>query len=268
MKKELVINCEKITLEIVDFLKREFKSRSKKTAILGLSGGLDSAIVAFLCKKAGLDLKVALLPYGYNPQGEDIVNAKKVIKALKLKDDQAVIIDIKPVVDFWVKFQTKILRVKVTQARKGNIMARERMIAQYDLAKHFNGLVVGTENLSEYYLGYFTLHGDQAADINPIHGLFKTQVYQLAKYLGVSHAIIKTAPSAGFWKGQTDEGELGFSYDGGDPVLYYYLIEKYPKKDLIKKAGFDKVLVEKVFKRIKNSQFKRDFVPSYKYYKD
>ena len=206
------------------------------------------------------------MPYDYHPKGEDIVNARKVIKALKLRKDQVFIIDIKPLVNTHVRMLNKLKRIRVHQWDKGNIMARERMVVQYFLARYFNGLVVGTENLSEYYLGYFTLHGDQAADINPIHGLFKTQVYQLAKYLGVPYAIIKTAPSAGLWKGQTDEKELRFSYAEGDPVLYYYLIEKYPKKDLIKKTGFDKALVEKVLKRIKNSQFKRDFTPSYKYY--
>lgn len=267
MKKELLINYGKISSEIVEFLKKEFGSRNRNMAILGLSGGLDSATVAFLCKKAGLELKVALLPYGYNPEGEDIVNARKVIEALGLSNEQVFVIDIKPAVDTRIR-ELELKGIKVPQWDKGNMMARERMVVQYFLARYFNGLVVGTENLSEYYFGYFTLHGDAAADINPIHGLFKTGVYQLAKYLGVPQEIIATVPTAGLWKGQTDEGELGFTYAQGDLVLYYYKIKKYSQKDLVEKLGFDKNLVKKVLKRIKDSQLKRNSVPSYKYYKN
>lgn len=268
MKEELKIDCEKATSEIVDLLKREFRSCGKKTAILGLSGGLDSTTVAFLCKKARLDLKVVLLPCGYNPQGKDILNAKRVIRDLGLKNNQVSVIDIKPSIDAQIR-EAKSRGIRTTRTRKANRMARQRMAELYDLAhpEALNGLVVGTENLSEYYFGYFTLYGDQAADINPIHGLFKTGIWQIAKYLGVPDEIIKTIPSAGLWKGQTDEGELGFSYVEGDLILYYHFVEKYSKKDLIEKAGLNKGLVKKVFKRIKNSQFKRDSVPSYKYYK-
>lgn len=268
MKKELLINCKKVCSEIVDFLQTEFRSRNRNVAILGLSGGLDSATSAFLCKKAGLNLKVALLPYGYNPKGKDIVNARKVIEALGLSNEQIFVIDIKPAVDVQVEMLNGVKNIEVPQWDKGNIMARERMIIQYFLARYFNGLVVGTENLSEYYFGYFTLHGDAASDINPIHGLFKTQIYQLAKHLGVPEKIIKIIPTAGLWDGQTDEGELGFTYAQGDLVLYYHKIKKYSQKDLVKKLGFDKKLVEKVLKRVRNSQFKRNSVPSYKYYKD
>lgn len=266
MKKELLIDCEKATSEIIEFLQKEFGSRNKKVAILGLSGGIDSTIAAFLCKKADLDLKVVLLPYGYNPKSKDITNAKKVIKALGLKNDQVFMIDIKPAIDACIK-ELGLKGIKVSQWNKGNMMARERMVIQYFLARYFNGLVVGTENLSEYYFGYFTLHGDQAADINPIHGLFKTGIYQLAKYLGVPQKIITTVPTAGLRKGQTDEGELGFTYAEGDLVLHYLKIKKYSQEDLVEKLGFDKSLVEKVLKRIRDSQFKRDTVPSYKYYK-
>lgn len=268
MKKELLINCKEVCSEIVDFLQKEFRSRNRNMAILGLSGGLDSATAAFLCKKAGLDLKVVLLPYRHNPKSKDIVNARKVIEALGLSNEQVFVIDIKPAVDAQVEMLNKVKNIEMPQGDKGNIMARERMIIQYFLARYFNGLVVGTENLSEYYFGYFTLHGDAASDINPIHGLFKTQIYQLAKHLGVPDIIIETVPTAGFWKGQTDEGELGFTYAQGDLVLYYHKIRKYSQKDLVEKLGFDKNLVKKVLKRIKDSQFKRDSVPPYKYYKD
>jgi NAD+ synthase len=134
------------------------------------------------------------------------------------------------------------------------------MIVQYALARNLNGLVVGTENLSEYYLAYFTLYGDQACDISPIAGLLKTQVYQLGKYLEVPKEIIKKAPSAGLWKNQTDEDELGFSYEKADPIIYLKIIKKYSKKQIINK-GFPANLVDRVIKRIEKTEFKRQEGP-------
>ena len=139
-------------------------------------------------------------------------------------------------------------------------MARQRMICQYALARFLNGLVVGTENLSEYYLGYFTLHGDQACDISPIAGLFKTQVYELARYLGVPNWIIEKKPTAGFWPGQTDEAELGFSYEKADPILYFYFVKNY-SKEKITKMGFNSKLVNKVLERVMATEYKRQPPP-------
>lgn len=265
MKNPLLINPEKTTNSIVKFLKDEFSQRSKKKAILGLSGGIDSSVVAFLCQKAGLNLQTALLPYKFDPRKDCIVDSKLVIEALKLSKEQVTLVDIAPAVDAQIKAleQSEFL---VDRNDKGNIMARQRMIIFYFLARNLGGLVVGTENLSEYYLGYFTLHGDQAADINPIGGLFKTQVIQLASYLGLPEKILKKAPSAGLWNGQTDEGEMGFNYQEADLILYWAMIKKYPEEKIIRELGFDKNLVKKVLGWAEHYSYKRGEIPKWNYF--
>lgn len=251
--KELLLNNQKIAKEITRFLKKEFKERNKTKAILALSGGVDSSTCAFLCKRAGLDLYAIILPY--QKGGSD---GKRIAKILNLPKDHIVTVDIAPLVESAVKELQRI--VKLDHIDKGNIMARQRMIVQYALARRLNGLVVGTENLSEYYLGYFTLYGDQACDISPIAGLFKTQVYQLAKYLGVPRWILDKEPSAGLWPGQTDEKEFGFTYKDADQIMYLSIIKKYPKERIAKK-GFNPRLVNRVLGRVKATEFKRQEPP-------
>lgn len=248
--KELIFNKEKTAKKIIDFLKREFKKRNKTRAILAISGGIDSAICAYLCKKAGLDLYAVILPYG--KKGKE---GKKIAKALNLSESHIKTVNIAPLVDKTAKGLKKI--AKIDQVDKGNIMARQRMIVQYALARSLNGLVIGTENLSEYCLGYFTLHGDQACDISPIAGLWKTQVRELASYLGVPKWVLEKEPTAGLWPGQTDEGEFGFTYQEADQILYFSIIKKYPKGKIIKK-GFNAKLVNRVLERVKVTQYKRE----------
>lgn len=254
MKNFSPIN-QKIVERISNFLKREFKKRKKSKAILALSGGVDSTVCAFLCQKAGLDLYGIILPY--RSRGTD---GKKIAKVLNLPKDHIIVIDIAPLTEVAVKEIGK--KIKLDKVDKGNIMARQRMIVQYALARQLNGLVVGTENLSEYYLGYFTLHGDQACDISPIAGLFKTQVYDLAKYLGVPGEIIKKVPTAGLWPGQTDEEELGFSYQKADPILFLFCVKNYSKEKIIKK-GFNSKLVNKIIERVKATRYKRQYPPKF-----
>ncbi len=265
MKNPLLINPEEVTNSIVKFLKEEFSQRGKDKAILGLSGGIDSSVVAFLCQKAGLDLRVVQLPYKYDSKNDCITDSNLVIEALKLLEKRVTLVDIAPAVDAQIKELERFCRVDKTN--RGNIMARQRMIVVYFLARYFKGLVMGTENLSEYYLGYFTLHGDQAADINPISGLFKTQTIQLASYLGLPEKILKKAPSADLWKGQTDEGEMGFSYQEADLVLYWAMIKKYPEEKIVKDLGFNKGLVRKVLGWAQLYFYKREEIPKYKYFK-
>lgn len=264
MKDSLLINPERTTNSIVKFLKEEFAKRGKTKAVIGLSGGIDSSIVAFLCQKAGLNLQLVLLPYKFDSKKDCIVDSGLVINALGLSEKQVSLIDIAPAVDAQVKTLERLY--SVNNLDKGNIMARARMIVVYFLARYFKGLVMGTENLSEYYFGYFTLYGDQAADINPIGGLFKTQVIQLGSHLGVPEKILKKAPSADLWNGQTDEKELGFSYQEADPILYWTMIRKYSEERIVKELGFKKDLVEKVLLRVKNSSFKREAIPKYNYF--
>lgn len=247
------LNYQKISKRIPEFLSKEFKKRNKTRAILAISGGVDSATCAFLCKKAGLDLYAVILPYG--KRGAD---GKKLAEDLNLPKDLIITINIAPLVASAVKKLEKV--IKIDYIDKGNIMARQRMVLQYALARQLNGLVVGTENLSEYYLGYFTLHGDQACDISPIAGLWKTQVYELAKHLGVPGWVLEKKPSAGLWPGQTDEGEFGFTYKDADQIIYLSIIKKYSKEKIIKK-GFNPKIVNKVLERVGATEYKRQPSP-------
>ncbi|WP_322508142.1 NAD(+) synthase, partial [Anaerolinea sp.] len=144
--------------------------------------------------------------------------------------------------------------------RKGNIMARMRMIVLYDQTVAFNGLAVGTGNKTEILLGYTTLYGDSACALNPIGDLYKTQVRQLARALGVPQVIIDKPPSADLWAGQTDEGELGFTYAEVDKLLYLLIDERYTPQECIE-AGFDSRFVHAVVERVRKNQFKRMLPP-------
>jgi NAD+ synthase len=146
------------------------------------------------------------------------------------------------------------------KVRKGNVMARARMVVLYDQSADFNGLVVGTSNKTEILLGYSTLYGDSASAINPIGDLYKGQVRQLARAVGVPEAIVEKPPSADLWVGQTDEGELGFTYDDADRLLYLLVDQRYSPEDCVE-AGFDKGFVEKVVRRMRRSQYKRIMPP-------
>lgn len=250
---DLTINSKKTAEKIINFLKKEFKKRKKKKAVLALSGGIDSALCAYLCKKAGLDLHVLILPY--KKSGAD---GLKLAKELKLQNSRIFKMDIGPQTDEAIK-QLKG-KIEMDNLDRGNIMARQRMILQYAFSRRLQGLVVGTENLSEYYLGYFTLFGDQACDISPISGLWKTQVRQLSEYLGVPKWVLEQEPSAGLWQGQTDEGELGFTYKEADQIMQLALVKKYPKKEIIKK-GFDEKTVNMVLRKVKITGYKRQPAP-------
>lgn len=236
------INRQTLVREISHFLRKEFKKRKKTLAIVGVSGGVDSSLTAKLCEIAGLKIKRVYLPYG---------NVSEEPKNYSLK------IDIAPIVNEQVRKISKYAFLH--KIDKGNIMARTRMIIQYALARKFNGLVVGTENLSEYYLGYFTLHGDRASDINPIAGLWKTQVIELAEYFDLP----VREPSAELWQGQTDKAELGFSYEQADPILYLYCVKKLAPRKIIKDFDLKPDLVYRIVERVKNTEYKRREVPRY-----
>lgn len=263
--KELKLNNKKIASKITGFLKEEFRKRNKTKAILGLSGGVDSSVVAILCKKAKLDLYVVLMPYKFSHGKLSIKHSKKIIRLLSMPRNNVFVIDIAPSVDAQIKQLSRI--IKLNEVIKGNLMARERMNVLYATANDLGGLVVGTSNLSEYFLGYFTLHGDAVSDIAPIKGLFKTHINSLARYLKVSDEILSKKPSADLWRGQTDEKELGFSYAESDPILYLYIYKKYPKEKIIKKLNCKPDLVKRVIKRLKDTDYKRSKVPSPHFYR-
>jgi NAD+ synthase len=149
---------------------------------------------------------------------------------------------------------------EMSKTRKGNIMARVRMIVLYDQSEAFKGLVVGTGNKTEILLGYSTLWGDSASALNPIGDLYKAQVRQLSRALGIPSVIVNKPPSADLWLGQTDENELGFTYDDVDKLLYLLVDHRYSPEECVE-AGFDQAFVETVVTRIRHNQFKRMLPP-------
>jgi NAD+ synthase len=148
----------------------------------------------------------------------------------------------------------------MSNMRKGNIMARQRMIVLYDQSEAFKGLAVGTGNKTEILLGYTTVYGDAANALNPIGDLYKTQVRQLSRAMGISEEVIGKAPSADLWAGQTDEGELGFTYEQADQLLYLLVDERWTPDEAIE-AGFEERFVHEVVRRIRVNQFKRILPP-------
>jgi NAD+ synthase len=220
-KDLLEINAQEEVLRIISFLKQTFLTQKIEKAVIGVSGGIDSAVSLALLSKAlpPDDIHVMHLPYFDNP----IADTEELLEKFKISKSNLKIISIKSMVDNIIK------ELNVSEedlVRRGNIMARVRMITLFDTAKKNKALVIGTENRSEHFLGYFTRFGDAASDIEPIAHLYKTQVYDLAKYLEVPKVIIDKKPSAGLWAEQTDEGQFGFTYKEADPVLLLYFDKK------------------------------------------
>lgn len=239
--------------EITKWIRETVSEAGFSRVIVAVSGGIDSAVSLYLLVKAlGAENVYALLmPYG-PLSTKSLKDGKMVASAVGLERDHVVVRDITKVVDKMIK---QINDEKISAIRKGNIMARMRMIFLYDLAKSLNALVVGTENKSEYYLGYFTRFGDEASDIEPIRQLYKTQVWEMARYLGVSQEIIKKAPSANLWEGQSDEREFGFSYEDADKVLYHYFEEGLPRQSIVA-LGLSQKLVDGVLQFVEKNNFK------------
>jgi len=234
---------------IIAFIKQSFATAGFTDAVIGLSGGVDSAVSCVLAVRAlGLEhVHPILLPYGpLNTRG--VIDAMELVEKIKIPMMRVSRIDIKPAVDQMVRIDPFMDRV-----RKGNIMARVRMTYLFDAAKKHRALVMGTENKSEHELGYFTRFGDEASDVEPILHLYKTEVYELAKYLEIPESIITKPPSADLWPEQTDEGELGFSYQEADEILMHISDNKQSILNNEEKNNLTR-LVEQ---RVKQSEFKR-----------
>ena len=238
---------------LVGFVKSEIERVGFKRAVLGLSGGIDSALSCFLAAEAlGPENVLAVrLPYRLSSQ-ESYDHAQLVIDQLGV---QTRTIDISQIADGLINQIPDM-----NQIRQGNIMSRSRMICLYDQSAEFNALVVGTCNKTEILLGYSTLYGDSACAINPIGDLYKTQVRELSRAMGVPDIIIDKAPTADLWVGQTDEGELGFTYAEVDRLLFLLIDERYRPEECIA-AGFDAAFVHQVIARVQRNQFKRILPP-------
>ncbi len=245
------INPAQETERIISFLKQTFKKQHIENAVVGLSGGIDSATSFYLIKNvlASQNIFVAHLSYFPNSFPEFL----NIAKDAKIPQENIYNLSIKKSVDAILSCHPEQREGSLDQIRKGNIMARTRMIFLYDIAKKNNAMVVGTENKSEHLLGYFTRFGDAASDIEPIQHLYKTQVYELAKYLGIPKEIIEAKPSANLWQNQTDEGEFGFTYTEADQVLYLYFEKKESVEEIVKKGLAN---AEKIISRALNNQYK------------
>lgn len=235
------------------FIREELNKFGFKKGILGLSGGLDSSVCVALAAKALEPRNVIglIMPYG-NSFSRDAEDAQEFAGTLGI---QTRVINISPMVDAYYSdhpVQNRIL--------KGNKMARERMSILYDYSARQKALILGTSNKTELLLGYGTIHGDTACAINPMGDLYKTQVRQLALHMGLPQKILHKTPTAGLWKDQTDEGELGLSYDRIDQILHQLVDERQPLERVIS-SGFKKEEVERVLRMIKESEFKRKLPP-------
>ena len=238
---------------LTGFIHSEITRAGFEHAVIGLSGGVDSALSCYLAAEAlgPQNVLAVMMPYRTSsPESQE--HARLVVEALGVNAMTVPITDmVQPLFD---RFPD------VSQMRRGNAMARMRMIILYDQSEAFRGLVVGTGNKTEILLGYTTLYGDSACALNPLGDLYKTQIRQLARALNVPDAIISKPPTADLWKDQTDEGELGFTYADVDQLLYLLVDQRYSPEECIE-AGFSPDFVSKVVERVRRNQFKRVLPP-------
>ena len=245
----LDINTELAPRILTGFIRDSMTKAGMSRTVIGLSGGIDSAVSAYLSARAlGAENVLALrMPYRTS-SAESLSDAEAVIEDLGLPH---LTLPISDMADPLIKRFPGMSKL-----RQGNIMARLRMIALYDQSMAWGGLVMGTSNKTEFLLGYSTIYGDSGVALHPIADLYKYQIRQMARYLGVPRSVIDKPPSADLWIGQTDEDELGFTYDQADQVLFLLVDERYTV-DEVAQEGFDRDFVEQIWERVKANHYKR-----------
>jgi NAD+ synthase len=250
---DLAINTELVRTILVGFIQSEMTRSGFSRAVLGLSGGIDSALSCTLAAQALGPENVLAIRMPYKTSSPDSLNhAQLLIDQLGV---QSLTFPITEMVDpLFASFP------QASRLRRGNAMARARMIVLYDQSEVFGGLVVGSGNKTELLLGYSTLFGDSACALNPLGDLYKTQVRQLSRDLGVPVEIVDKAPTADLWEGQTDEAELGFTYAQVDQLLYLLVDQRYSPDECMA-AGFEANFVKNVVRRIQRNHFKRVLPP-------
>ena len=245
----LKINTELATRILTGFIRDSITKAGMSRAVIGLSGGIDSALSAYLAATALGAENVLALRMPYKTSSADSLNdAEAVIEDLGLPNQTLAITEMAdPLIE---RFPD------MSKLRRGNIMARMRMVTLYDQSMAWGGLVMGTSNKTEFLLGYSTIYGDSGVALHPIADLYKCQVRQLARSLGVPRSIIEKPPSADLWVGQTDEAELGFTYDEADQVLMLLVDERYTAEE-VAAEGFEREFVVRIWERVKANHYKR-----------
>jgi NAD+ synthase len=252
---ELEIDTGTARRIIGEFIRAQLRQAGFDRALVGLSGGIDSALVAYVVAEALRPerLLAVLMPYRTSAPSS-LEDAKEVVRRLGC---ESVVVDISPMVDAYFSVES---RREASTLRRGNLMARTRMMVLYDHSVTWGGLVVGTGNKTETLIGYTTLFGDSACAFNPIGDLYKSQVRQMAVDIGVPDAIIRKAPSADLWPGQTDEGEVGFSYAEVDRILFRMVDRRRTIEEVVAE-GFDRATVERLDRMVAGAEFKRQVPP-------
>lgn len=234
---------------LVGFIRNEVTKVGLQRSVLGISGGVDSSLCAYLAAEALGPSQVLgiMMPYKTSSP-ESLAHAEQVVQELGIHHLK---VDITPMIEaYFARFP------QADPVRRGNKMARERMSILYDQSAAERALVLGTSNKSELLLGYGTLYGDMASAINPLGDLYKSQVWSLAEFVGVPLDIVRKRPSADLWQGQSDEEELGFAYAEVDEILFLMVDKRYTCQELIER-GYPSDFVRQVYQRIQNTQYKR-----------
>jgi NAD+ synthase len=252
---ELTIDTDAASRIISEFIRAQLDQAGFGRVLLGLSGGIDSALVAYMVADAigAENVLSVLMPYRTSSP-DSRGDAEEVVRQLGCASE---LVDISPMVDAY--FDTPG-REDAAPLRRGNFMARTRMMVLYDHSVTWNGLVVGTGNKTETLIGYSTLWGDSASAFNPIGDLYKSQIRQLSAAVGVPEAIIRKAPSADLWPGQTDEEEVGFSYAEVDRILFRLVDRRLTPAEVVA-DGFAEELVTRVDRMVAGAEFKRQVPP-------
>jgi NAD+ synthase len=248
-REVLTFDAAAVTEVIRRALEREVLRTGLRNVVLGLSGGLDSAVTAYLAVHTFTAEHVRVVCMPYTTSSPDSLE-----HGLLVAEELGLTAIVEPIGDQIDAYFAR--RPDASATRRGNKMARERMTILYDLSAAEGALVLGTSNKTELLLGYSTLYGDSACAVMPIGDLYKTQVRKLARHLGVPAVILDKPPSADLWVGQTDEDELGFTYEDVDVLLYHLVDRRQRPADLVR-LGFDHVFIERVLERVRANQFKR-----------
>ncbi|NOZ30270.1 MAG: NAD+ synthase [Chloroflexi bacterium] len=249
IQKALEIDTDLVQRILTDFIREELAKVGYTKAVVGVSGGIDSALTCTLAALAlGPENVLAVrMPYRTSSPAS-LADAQLLIDQLGVPSET---VEITPMVEpLFERFPD------MDRRRRGNVMARERMIILYDLSEAWHGLVVGTGNKTEILLGYTTLYGDSACAVNPIGDLYKTQVRQLAAALDIPEPIRTKAPSADLWPDQTDEDEMGFSYEQVDRALFLLFDQGYTIEEAME-LGFERAFLERVWRIVQRNQYKR-----------